>query len=78
MSRKTSLVSTNSKYDRIGVFHGGGVSLFNRWRSEEVSCMIDNRPYFSAWQRALIHSPNCAAMQVLRKACRAGLSEAWR
>lgn len=54
MAKKTSLVSTNSKYGRIGVFHGGGVSLFNRWRSEEVSCMIDNRPYFSAWQRVLI------------------------
>ena len=41
-------------YGRIGVFQGAGVSLFNRWRSEMVSCMIDNRQYFSAWQRILI------------------------
>ena len=54
MSRKTTLVSSNDKYNRIGVFHGGDVSIFNRWRSEEVSCMIDNRPYFSTWQRVLI------------------------
>lgn len=39
---------------RIGVFQGSNVSTFNRWRSEKVSCMIDNRPYFSTWQRYLI------------------------
>lgn len=50
----TSLVSSNAKYDRIGVYQGGGVSMFNRWRSERISCMIDNRFYFSTWQRYLI------------------------
>lgn len=54
MGKKASLVSENAKYGRIGVFHGGDVSLFNRWRSEMVSCMIDNRPYFSTLQRILI------------------------
>jgi len=44
----------NSLYSRIGVFQGGDVSIFNRWRSEFVSCMIDNRNYFSTWQRVLI------------------------
>ena len=48
------LVATNSLYNRIGVYQGGDVSLLHRWRSEIVSCMIDNRAYFSAWQRVLI------------------------
>ena len=39
---------------RISVFQGGHVSMFNRWRSEKISCMIDNRFYFSTWQRYLI------------------------
>lgn len=46
--------SSNPHYARIGKFQGGGVSMFNRWRSEKISCMIDNRFYFSAWQRWLI------------------------
>ncbi|MBO4671463.1 MAG: hypothetical protein J5640_06440 [Bacteroidales bacterium] len=51
-----SVLSTiDSRYpDRIGRFQGGDVSILNRWRSEQVSCMIDNRQYFSAWQRILI------------------------
>ena len=28
--------------------------MFNRWRSERDSCMIDNRFYFSTWQRMII------------------------
>ena len=28
--------------------------MFGRWRSEKISCMIDNRYYFSTWQRMLI------------------------
>ncbi len=43
-----------AKYGRIGVFQGGDVSMFYRWRSEKISCMIDNRFYFSTWQRRLI------------------------
>lgn len=39
---------------RIGAFQGGEVSPFNRWRSERISCMIDNRFYFSTYQRYLI------------------------
>ena len=54
LEKKASLVAKDTLYERIGVYHGGDVSLFNRWRSEEVSCMIDNRPYFSTWQRILI------------------------
>ncbi len=46
--------SGNNQYRRMGIFQGGDVSPFNRWRSEKVSCMIDNRFYFSAYQRYLI------------------------
>ena len=54
LDRRESLAAKNPLYERIGIFQGADVSLFNRWRSEKVSCMIDNRPYFSAWQRVLI------------------------
>lgn len=49
-----SLLALDSNYSRIGVFQGGDGSVLNRWRSEMISCMIDNRQYFSAWQRVLI------------------------
>ena len=51
---KPSLLNANPLYGRIGVFQGGEVSMFNRWRSEKISCMIDNRFYFSTWQRMII------------------------
>ena len=44
----------NPDYGRISIWHGGHTSLYYRWRSEKTSCMIDNRPYYSAWQRILI------------------------
>ena len=47
-------VARNPDYGRIGIWHGGMASLYYRWRSEKTSCMIDNRPYFSTWQRILI------------------------
>ena len=54
LANKEALVTKNALYNRIGVYQGGDVSMFNRWRSEEISCMIDNRPYFSTLQRVLI------------------------
>ena len=51
---KDSLISINQKYDRIGKYQGAYYSITNRWRSEMVSCLIDNRPYYSTWQRVLI------------------------
>ena len=39
---------------RIGRFQGADNYALNRWRSELISCMIDNRTYFSTWQRILI------------------------
>ena len=49
-----TLIAKDPNYGRIGIFQGGGTKMFGRWRSEKISCMIDNRFYFSAWQRMLI------------------------
>ena len=49
-----TLVEKNPGYQRIGICQGGGTKMFGRWRSEKISCMIDNRYYFSTWQRLLI------------------------
>ena len=54
LDHRDEWVARNPDYARIGVFHGGQVSLYYRWRSEKTSCMIDNRAYFSTWQRILI------------------------
>ena len=54
LDNKATLVAKNPLYSRIGVYQGGDVSILNRWRSERVSCMIDNRFYFSTFQRELI------------------------
>ena len=54
MSKKADLVVQNSLYGRIGKYQGADTYIFNRWRSEMISCMYDNRQYFSTLQRALI------------------------
>ena len=55
LDRLDELKARDVRYGRIGTFQGaGGKVLFGRWRSEKISCMIDNRAYFSAWQRYLI------------------------
>ena len=51
---KEEWAASDSKYNRIGRYQGGEVSMFYRWRSERISCMIDNRFYYSTWQRYLI------------------------
>lgn len=51
---QSSMAAADARYGRIGKYQGADVSMFNRWRSEKISCMIDNRLYFSAWQRRLI------------------------
>ena len=54
-SAQAKMATISPKYiERIGVFQGADVSMFNRWRSERISCMIDNRFYFSTWQRYII------------------------
>ena len=52
---RTKMATISPLYaERISVFQGAAVSMFNRWRSERISCMIDNRFYFSTWQRYII------------------------
>ncbi len=54
LDHKETLVKRDPHYERMGIFQGGDRYMFNRWRSERVSCMVDYRAYFSAWQRLLI------------------------
>lgn len=54
LTLRSTWAAGNSKYNRIGRYQGGEVSMFYRWRSERISCMIDNRFYYSTWQRYLI------------------------
>ena len=54
LSKKETLVASDSRYSRIDTYQGGQGNILNRWRCEKVSCMMDNRFYFSAWQRMLI------------------------
>ena len=54
LDHKDELVSRDAHYGRIGKYQGGEYVMFKVWRSEKISCMIDNRPYYTAWQRYLI------------------------
>lgn len=55
LDKRADLIANKStRYARIGVFQGGEVSILHRWRSERASCMVDNRLYFSTFQRELI------------------------
>ena len=54
LNNRDALIARDARYSRIGRFQGGGEMILNRWRSEKISCMIDNRQYFSTWQRELI------------------------
>lgn len=54
LDRREELMALDPNYGRIGVFQGGDTYIFNAWRSERVSGMIDNRQYFTAWDRYLI------------------------
>ncbi len=51
----TQGVKQANKFLYVSTYEGGFASYIQGiWRSEEVSCMDDNRAYFSAWQRWLI------------------------
>lgn len=41
-------------YSHVGVFEGGFTYVSGIWRSEQISCMDDNRPYFNSQSRYLI------------------------
>ena len=56
LDMKFELAARDPGYLRIGKFQGGGGNyMFGVWRSEIISCMIDNRNYFSTWQRWLLY-----------------------
>lgn len=44
----------DERFPKVGTYEGGIGYAYGVWRSELISCMIDNRRYFSAWQRYLI------------------------
>lgn len=44
----------NPLFPKVGYFEGAYVHKKGYWRSEETSCMIDNRRYFNAYSRQLI------------------------
>ena len=53
---REDLVKADARYGRIGTYEGGLSDVLRGvWRSEKVSVMMDNRPYFSTWQRALVY-----------------------
>ena len=54
LDKLPELTKKDSRYGRIDIYQGADVCMFYRWRSERVSCMIDNRFYFSTWQRMII------------------------
>lgn len=66
---KEELIAKDKRYERMGSYQGGGVQyMFGIWRPERVSVMMDSRPYFATWQRALAwqrimrssgEKPNC-------------------
>ena len=54
LGQKQSLAAADSRYERIGIYEGGLAEVLQGvWRPEQVSVMMDNRPYYSTWQRAL-------------------------
>ena len=52
---KADLVSKDARYERIGTYEGAFGYETNVYRAEQVSVMMDNRPYFSTWERALMY-----------------------
>ena len=56
MDLRDELIQRDPRYARIGMFQGGMANYFSGiWRPERTSAMNDMRPYFGAWDRALIY-----------------------
>lgn len=49
-----SALAASGAYPSVGVFEGAGNYSYGAYRSEKDCCMVDNRPYFSAWCRYLL------------------------
>lgn len=47
-------MTNNSRFPKVGYFEGGHYCGKGIWRSERISCMIDNRRYYNAYSRQLI------------------------
>lgn len=52
---RDELVAKDARYAKIGTYEGAYGYETGVWRAEQVTAMMDNRPYFSTWQRALIY-----------------------
>lgn len=52
---RDELIQKDKRYERIGTYEGAYGYETGIWRAEQVSAMMDNRPYFSTWERALIY-----------------------
>ncbi|MBP3203040.1 MAG: hypothetical protein J6M31_05475 [Bacteroidales bacterium] len=52
---RDELIKKDARYARIGTYEGAYGYETGIWRAEQVSVMMDNRPYFSTWERALIY-----------------------
>ncbi|MBQ1968309.1 MAG: hypothetical protein II371_01790, partial [Flavobacteriales bacterium] len=44
----------DSKYPEVGVYEGAMTYTTGVWRSEQISCMVDNRSYFNGISRYAI------------------------
>ena len=56
MDLREELMAKDPRYGRIGMYQGGLASYFSGvWRPERAGAMNDLRPYFGAWDRALIY-----------------------
>lgn len=47
-------MTNNPRFPKVGYFEGGHYCGKGVWRSERISCMIDNRRYYNAYSRQLI------------------------
>lgn len=49
-----SALAASKAYSGMGMYEGAGNYSYGAYRSEKDCCMVDNRPYFSAWCRYLL------------------------
>ncbi|MCQ2135405.1 MAG: M64 family metallo-endopeptidase [Bacteroidales bacterium] len=50
-----SALAASGAYPQLGAYEGAGNYSYGVYRSEKDCCMVDNRPYFSAWCRYLLY-----------------------
>ena len=52
---REELAARDKRYERLGTYEGGALYARGIWRPESVSAMLDYRPYFSTWERAVLY-----------------------